>query len=221
MSLDDQHPVTRRQVDAAGIPTVRIEGATKQAIEVGRNRLLVAGAFFAVAFALIAVRLVDIAVLRGLNEPSMTRESSTSVLKTGRADIVDRNGVLLATSLSVPSLYADPKDVIDAEDSARRLVTVLDNLDVAEVAYRQNNREWLEVDPTHKQSTTWVLRFPPNSNAKYFGHDMMTVWAEYAVGSIDLGSAPVQPKDVLERCRKEIAAAYAVEPGQVRISMDL
>ena len=122
------------QVDENGVPTVHIEGASKQAIEIGRNRLLLAGAFFAVAFALIAVRLVDIAVLRGLNEPSVVRESSTGVLKTGRADIVDRNGMLLATSLSVPSLYADPKDVIDPDASARRLVTVLDNLDVAEVA---------------------------------------------------------------------------------------
>jgi cell division protein FtsI (penicillin-binding protein 3) len=118
-------------VDA--IPTVRIEGNAKQAIEVGRNRLLVAGVFFAVAFTLVAVRLVDIAVFRGVGEPSVMRESSATVLKTGRADIVDRNGMLLATSLSVPSLYADPKEVIDVEAAARRLITVLDHLSAAEV----------------------------------------------------------------------------------------
>ena len=119
-------------VDA--IPTVRIEGNAKQSIEVGRNRLLLAGMFFAAAFTLVAVRLVDIAVFRGVGEPSVVRESSATVLKTGRADIVDRNGMLLATSLSVPSLYADPKDVIDAEAAARRLVTVLDHLSIADVA---------------------------------------------------------------------------------------
>jgi cell division protein FtsI (penicillin-binding protein 3) len=118
-------------VDA--IPTVRIQGNAKQAIEVGRNRLLVAGVFFAFAFMLVAVRLVDIAVFRGVGEPSVMRERSATVLKIGRADIVDRNGMLLATSLSVPSLYADPKEVIDAEAAARRLITVLDHLSAAEV----------------------------------------------------------------------------------------
>ena len=118
-------------VDA--IPTVRIEGNAKHAIEVGRNRLLVAGVFFAVAFTLVAVRLVDIAVFRGVGEPSVMREPSATVLKTGRADIVDSNGMLLATSLSVPSLYADPKEVIDVEVAARRLLTVLDHLSAAEV----------------------------------------------------------------------------------------
>jgi cell division protein FtsI (penicillin-binding protein 3) len=129
MSIQEPNRISRM----GEVPTVRIEGTAKQAIEVGRNRLLVAGTFFAVAFALIAVRLVDISVLRGLNEPSVVQESASPVLKTGRADIVDRNGMLLATSLTVPSLYADPKDVIDPREAARSLVTVLDQLDPAVV----------------------------------------------------------------------------------------
>jgi cell division protein FtsI (penicillin-binding protein 3) len=154
MSSADQNSGAGRRVGAVGVPTVHIEGATKQAIEVGRNRLLVAGAFFAVAFALVAVRLVDIAVLRGLNEPSVVRESSSAVLKTGRADIVDRNGMLLATSLSVPSLYADPKDVIDPDESARRLAGVLDHLDVADVAKKLRGKKrfvWIQRGLTPRQ----------------------------------------------------------------------
>jgi cell division protein FtsI (penicillin-binding protein 3) len=154
MSRLEQGGAETRQVDGSGIPTVRFEGAAKQAIEIGRNRLLVAGAVFAVAFALIAVRLVDIAVLRGFDEPSVVRESASAVLKTGRADIVDRNGVLLATSLPVPSLYADPKDVIDPEDSARRLATVLDHLDVAEVTAKLRSDKrfvWIQRGLTPRQ----------------------------------------------------------------------
>ena len=154
MSGLEANSMPTRQVDEAGVPTVRIEGATKQAIEVGRNRLLVAGAFFAVAFALVAVRLVDVAVLRGLDDPSVVRESSASDLKAGRADIVDRNGVLLATSLSVPSLYADPKDVIDPDASARRLVSVLPHLDPADVAAKLRAEKrfvWLQRGLTPRQ----------------------------------------------------------------------
>lgn len=141
-------------IDEAGVPVIQIEDAAKQAIEVGRNRLLVAGAFFAVAFCLIAVRLVDIAVLRGVNEPSVARDASSNVLKTGRADIVDRNGMLLAVSLSAPSLYADPKEIIDADGSARRLVTILNHLDVNEVAakLRANKRfVWIQRGLTPRQ----------------------------------------------------------------------
>lgn len=103
--------------------------------------------------------------------------------------------------------------------------------DEVEAAYRRNNREWLQAEGVrmlkHKPTTTWVLRFQPNKNASYFGYNMATVWAQYAVGSIDLNKvaavAPTAsaPKDVLERCRQEIATAYSVEPEQVRISVDL
>jgi cell division protein FtsI (penicillin-binding protein 3) len=154
MSLRARNSGASHRSDEVGVPTIHIEGASKEVIEVGRNRLLVAGAFFAMAFALIAVRLVDIAVLRGLNEPSVAREASSTVLKTGRADIIDRNGMLLATSLSVPSLYADPKDVIDPEDSARRLVTILTHLDMADVAKKLRGKKrfvWIQRGLTPRQ----------------------------------------------------------------------
>ncbi len=42
-----------------------------------------------------------------------------------RGDIYDRNGVLLATSLKVHSLYADPKLVMDVEEAVTKLQDVL------------------------------------------------------------------------------------------------
>ncbi|HEY9568329.1 MAG TPA: penicillin-binding protein 2, partial [Thalassobaculum sp.] len=47
---------------------------------------------------------------------------------------VDRNGMLVATSLRTPSLYADPGEVLDAEDAAFRLSTVLTDMNPAETA---------------------------------------------------------------------------------------
>jgi cell division protein FtsI (penicillin-binding protein 3) len=38
-----------------------------------------------------------------------------------RADIVDRNGKVLATSIATASLFADPAKIIDAEDAAKQL----------------------------------------------------------------------------------------------------
>ena len=41
------------------IATAHLDGTAKQSLEVGRNRLLVGGALFAVAFSVIAFRLAD------------------------------------------------------------------------------------------------------------------------------------------------------------------
>ena len=51
------------------IPTAHLDGTTKQALETGRNRLLVGGALFAVAFTAIAFRLTDVAVVKPAGEP--------------------------------------------------------------------------------------------------------------------------------------------------------
>jgi len=48
---------------------VRLEGDARRAIETGRTRMLVAGALFTVAFLVIAVRLVAVAVMQDGAEP--------------------------------------------------------------------------------------------------------------------------------------------------------
>ncbi|MEQ9350713.1 MAG: penicillin-binding protein 2, partial [Alphaproteobacteria bacterium] len=45
-----------------------------------------------------------------------------------RAELTDRNGVILATSLATASLYADPQRVQDIDETARRLSTILPDL---------------------------------------------------------------------------------------------
>ncbi len=117
---------------------VKLEGARKQAIETGRNRLLVAGAVFSAGFLVIGIRLVDVALLRSGDEPNLARARASEQIRTGRADIVDRNGVLLATSLATASLYADPKIVPDAKRAARRLVKILPDLNRANVFAKLN-----------------------------------------------------------------------------------
>ncbi len=104
-----------------------MEGIKKQALETGRNRLLVAGMVITIAFAGIAGRLTDLAVISGGFEKRIGKVASAEISASGRADIVDRNGVLLATSLPTVSLHADPTLVIDAEEVARKVAHVLPN----------------------------------------------------------------------------------------------
>lgn len=75
-----------------------------------------------------------------------------------RADIVDRNGSLLATSVMAYSLFADPRAMMDGELVARKLATVLPDLDVEKIAARLANKErkfaWIErgLTPRQKQA---------------------------------------------------------------------
>ncbi|MGE0251832.1 MAG: peptidoglycan D,D-transpeptidase FtsI family protein [Dongiaceae bacterium] len=89
-----------------------------------RDRLLLGLALFMLAFTVIAGRLVDVALLRDAREIAASATEKQAPL-FARADIVDRNGTILATTLSTASVYAEPRRILDAEQAARQLASVL------------------------------------------------------------------------------------------------
>ncbi len=99
--------------------------ADRHPVEVGHNRLIVVGAVFALVFTTIAGRLVEITLLNP-TEPHMA--SVRKALPIERGEITDRNGVLLASSLGMISVYADPRKVLDPAASAKALARVLPDL---------------------------------------------------------------------------------------------
>ncbi|MBM3481890.1 MAG: penicillin-binding protein 2 [Alphaproteobacteria bacterium] len=101
------------------------EARARRPIEMARTRLLIAGAVFALCFVVLAGRLLEIGILKEGNARSDGGARLTSDAAPGRVDIVDRNGVLLATNLPTVSLYADQETVLSAEGAADRLLTVL------------------------------------------------------------------------------------------------
>lgn len=133
---------------------IRIEGDRKTAIETGRNRLMVAGALFTAAFAVIGIRVVDVSVFSDNAEPRYTRSITKDEKNTGRADIVDRNGILMATSLNTASLFANPRLVLDPEQAALRLATALPGINVKAIEKKlRSNRGfvWLRRHLTPRQ----------------------------------------------------------------------
>ena len=112
----------------------RFEGFGKQALETGRNRLLVTAAVITLAFGGIGVRLVDLAVVGGGEGNDRATLVTQPPALVSRADIVDRNGVVLASSLPTASLYADPSEVIDAQAAANKISTIFPDVDEAKLA---------------------------------------------------------------------------------------
>lgn len=113
---------------------VSLHGTQKRHVETGRTRLVVAAGLFACAFSLVGFRLVDLMILKGGEPPVTTaRRAATAEFDEGRANIVDRNGVLLATNLPTVNLYAHPYKVDDPATAARRIVEVLPDLSFDDV----------------------------------------------------------------------------------------
>ncbi len=143
-----------RDLQGGRPPVVRVDGTTKQALDTGRTRLLVAAMSFTLAFALIGWRLIDLGLMAEQHEPSLARSLSSDALETGRADIVDRNGIVLATTMPTASLYANPKHIRNPERAAERLAEVLPELSPAHLRAKLGSERsfvWLQRNLTPRQ----------------------------------------------------------------------
>ena len=123
-------------------------------MDLARTRLLAGGALFVLAFVAVGVRLVDLAIIPQQNDSRFVAGPDiTPVESPGRADIVDRNGELLATNLATASLFADPRKVGGAT-AAARLVTALPELSEAEIGAKLSSGRsfvWLKRGLTPRQ----------------------------------------------------------------------
>lgn len=105
------------------ITTIEFDGAGKRAVDNARGRVRVTMVVFALCFGAIGVRLVDLGVLSG--EASDKPNTLAAEAVAPRADILDRNGVLLATDLTAISVYAQIPRILDPRQSALKLASVL------------------------------------------------------------------------------------------------
>src|SRR3977135_3849164 len=107
---------------------------------------------FAAIYAILAGRLVMFAV--GADSHGARRTASLDAIATARPDIVDRNGEVLATDIKAPSLFGEPRRIIDKDEAIELLTATLPDLDTSEVRERIASRKgfvWLKREITPKQ----------------------------------------------------------------------
>ncbi|HEU4839028.1 MAG TPA: penicillin-binding protein 2, partial [Micavibrio sp.] len=88
---------------------IEFTGQKRSALDMARGRLVLLSLFFVLAYIFVAVRVVDLTIIKGelkKNEETVSYlEAEPAREKTvRRADILDRNGVILARSLKTASL---------------------------------------------------------------------------------------------------------------------
>ncbi len=115
-------------------PAIHLEGAGKTALEVARTRLVVGAALFSLGFVALSAQLVKVSLFESAAERS--RSSAAIGRPLLRADIVDRNGTVLATNLETHSLYADARLIRTPAATAARLAGIVPGLDRARTQFR-------------------------------------------------------------------------------------
>jgi cell division protein FtsI (penicillin-binding protein 3) len=156
---DAPPPARPRGTPGAGatprMETVRVTApdlARRAAMEKTRNRLVCAAGGFALLFGAVVAKLADATILFPLHPKHMEDVAHVSDAPGGdeqptpdpkraaaphtRASITDRNGEILAISLPMASVYADPKEMIDPADAAHKLAQAVPGLDEKTIAAR-------------------------------------------------------------------------------------
>lgn len=116
---------------------IAMEGGYRRALETARLRIVIVGLLFGFACFGVALRLAEIAAFRDAETP-VARQASFAAPKTSRADILDRNGDLLTTTLTTYRLEANVEAVKrrNPEAIARQLDPLLPTMGEAEILRR-------------------------------------------------------------------------------------
>lgn len=124
---------------------IELEGARKTRHQLTHTRIGWVMLGLLLVFAVVGGRLVQLGYAN--NEESFAgvlRDVETST----RPAILDRNGLELAIDLKVPSLFAEPRRIIDVEEAVQKLSGELPDIDV----------EWLRQRLTGDEGFKWIAR---------------------------------------------------------------
>jgi cell division protein FtsI (penicillin-binding protein 3) len=124
---------------------IALEGARKTRRSLTKARIRWVIAALVLIFGAVSARLVQL----GMIEQDNTIEGQTRDLITAsRPAILDRNGLELAVDIRVPSLFAEPRRIIDVEEAAQAIRTVLPD----------TNIDWLRTRLTGEKGFVWIKR---------------------------------------------------------------
>lgn len=131
----------------------RLQGEKSSALDLARGRITLMSGCFLLVYLILALRALDLSVLQSQSyDPE--KPSNIAAAPVLRADIIDRNGVLLATTLKAPSLFADTNLISDPEGAAKSLTQIFPDLSYGDTLQKlQSGRSfvWLKRNITPQE----------------------------------------------------------------------
>lgn len=117
-----------------------------------KARLGLAIVVFIGIYGVIAGRLMMFAMVS--DQHGGHRRIGQDAVATARPDILDRNGQILATDIKTPSLFAEPRKLIDVDEATELLTAEMPDLDSIEVRDRLASKRgfvWLKREISSQQ----------------------------------------------------------------------
>lgn len=118
------------------------------------NRMLALLVSLLLGFGAIGARLADVMLINHDDTAIMSASSGENHLTRGA--IVDRNGELLATNLITQSLFANPKLIVDSDETAQKLHAIFPELSIKDLTRKlklDRGFIWLKRNLTPKQQS--------------------------------------------------------------------
>src|SRR6185437_2022176 len=126
-------------------PPISLTGARKYRGDLTRTRIRWVIVGLVLIFAVVGGRLVQLGMV--VTDTSIEGQSREAITAS-RPAILDRNGLEMAVDIRVPSLFAEPRRIIDVDDAVEKLRTVLPDLDP----------RWLRNKLSGDKGFVWIKR---------------------------------------------------------------
>ena len=176
------------------------EGSSRQNIldiagSRARLRLIIVSVGVVLCFFILLLRLINLS----LNEQTILKRSG-SIVPISRAEITDRNGIILATSLQTASLYADTTKTIDIHEAAVKLSRAFPDVQFTEIKAK------LQAGLESRSHFVWIKRNLIPSQQKmvyelgipglFFQYETRRVYPNGRLASHILGFSDVDSKGI-------------------------
>ncbi|MEO6394384.1 MAG: penicillin-binding protein 2 [Devosia sp.] len=132
-------------IDIESDALIALDGTRKERGNLTRGRIRWVTAVLVLVFGVVAGRLIQLGIT--VHDTAIEGRERDAITAS-RPAILDRNGLELAVDIRVPSLFAEPRRIIDVDEAVEKLSSVLPDI----------NKDWLRGRLTGEEGFVWIKR---------------------------------------------------------------
>jgi cell division protein FtsI (penicillin-binding protein 3) len=198
----------------------RLATAGERSLDLARSRLAFVCIMFGLVFLVISGRLTSLALFSDPPDLVSATLSPSDATITSRADVTDRNGSILATSLPTVSVCANARKMLEPDSAMTKLASVLLDIDAPKLTAEIHGSKRCVMIERHLTPRQYYainklgivgLEFTPDEHRIYPTGNLMS----HVVGFADIDNKG------LAGVEKSLDSRLSQEPAPVALSLDL